>query len=246
MLSIIVPTLNEEKYLPLLFEQIKKQDYRDYEVVVADAGSTDKTLEIVREYGHRLVPGGTVAQGRNRGAKAAKGELLLFMDADNIYLPGDFFSLLVKEFEEKRCDIATFPMYIDGNKVDKVVFKVYNWWVKSFQRFKAYASNSMIVKKGVFEKIGGFDETIRLAEDHDFARRAAKVGKFRFIEIDPVLASSRRMDKEGRIKIYSKYILAAIYMETFGPIRSDLFRYWKDDSQSKRPEKLTVARKENK
>jgi len=234
MLSIIIPTLNEEKYLPLLLDQIKKQDFLDYEVIIADAGSIDKTLEIIKHYGHKVVPGGKVAKGRNNGVRATKGDLLLFMDADNIYLPDDFLSTLVKEFKSKNCDIATFPMYVDGNRMDKLVYKMYNWWVKSLQSIKAYASNSLIVKKEVFEKVGGFDENVKLAEDHDFARRAAKVGKFRFIEIDPVLASARRIKKEGRIKIYSKYILAAIYMETFGPIKTDIFHYWKSDTLKKK------------
>jgi glycosyltransferase involved in cell wall biosynthesis len=246
MLSIIVPTLNEEKYLPLLFRQLKKQDFSDYEVIVADAGSTDRTREIVESFNHRIVKGGNVSQGRNSGAKAAKGDLLLFMDADNIYLPDDFLSTLIKEFKNKKCDIASFPVYADGNRVDKVAFKVYNWWVKSFQRFKAFASNSLIVKKEVFERVGGFDESIKLAEDHEFARRAAKVGKFRFIEIDPVLVSARRMEKEGRLKIYSKYLLAAIYMEAFGPIKTDLFGYWKDNSKKKHSDNLKTTYKERK
>lgn len=244
MLSIIIPTLNEEKYLPLVLEQIKKQDFSDYEVIIADAGSTDGTLKIVKEYGHRKVKGGTVARGRNQGARAARGELLLFIDADNIYLPDDFLGQLVFQFNEKKCDIATFPLYIDGNRMDKLAFEVYNWWVKKIQRFKAYATNSMIVKKSVFDRIGGFDEAITLAEDHDFARRAAKIGRFRYIELDPILVSARRMEKEGRIRIYSKYILAAIYMEAFGPIKKDIFRYWKKDKLSGRTDKVLAGKKE--
>ena len=245
MLSIIIPTLNEEKYLPLLLEHIKKQDFSDYEVIVADAGSKDQTVQIVKEYKHRVVKGGSVAYGRNQGAKAARGELLLFIDADNIYLPDDFLSELVGEFKKKNCDIATFPLYIDGNRMDKMAFKVYNWWAKKLQRFKAYATNSMIVKKEVFDRVGGFDESITLAEDHDFARRASKIGKFRYIEIDPILVSARRMEKEGRIRLYSKYILAEIYMETFGPIKKDIFRYWKKNKQNEpgNTDKVAVSKK---
>lgn len=227
MLSIIIPTLNEEKYLPLLLEQIRKQDFSDYEVIVADAGSSDKTVKIAKDYKCRVVKGGTVAYGRNQGARSARGQLLLFIDADNIYLPDDFLSELISQFKEKKCDIASFPLYIDGNRMDKVAYKVYNWWAKKLQNFKAYATNSMIVKKEVFDKAGGFDESITIGEDHDLARRASKIGKFRYIEIDPILVSARRMEKEGRIRIYSKYILAEIYMEAVGPIKKDIFRYWK-------------------
>lgn len=70
MLSIIVPALNEEKYLPILLSQIKKQNFNsDSEIIVADAGSKDKTVEIARNYGCKIIPGGLPARGRNEGAK---------------------------------------------------------------------------------------------------------------------------------------------------------------------------------
>ncbi len=78
MLSIIIPTLNEENYLPLLLESIKKQNFNDYEIIVADAGSTDKTLEIAKNYGCITMAGGLPAKGKNEGAGMAKGDLLFF------------------------------------------------------------------------------------------------------------------------------------------------------------------------
>ena len=51
ILSIIIPTYNEEEYLPLLLESIKQQDFRDYEIIVADANSKDNTVKIAEEYG---------------------------------------------------------------------------------------------------------------------------------------------------------------------------------------------------
>ena len=77
-ISIIIPTLNEARFLPKLLESIKKQTFTDYEVIVADAGSKDKTLEIAKKYGARIVKGGFPAEGRNAGARAAKGDFLFF------------------------------------------------------------------------------------------------------------------------------------------------------------------------
>ena len=77
--SIIIPTYNEEEYLPVLLESIKKQDFDDYEVIVADANSTDRTREIAEEYGCIVVDGGLPGVGRNNGARVAKGEYLLFL-----------------------------------------------------------------------------------------------------------------------------------------------------------------------
>ena len=225
MLSIIVPTLNEENYLPLLLESIKKQDFNNYEIIVADAGSKDKTVEIARKYGCQIAIGGLPAKGRNEGAKIAKGDTFLFLDADNIYLFPGFLSNLLGDFKERNLKVAAFPIYPSGNKFDKLAFGIYNRFAKSTQNFLPHSTNSNLVKREIFEKIGGFDEEIKMAEDHDFARRASKVGKFGFIKTEPVLTSVRRFEREGRFKTYLKYLLAGAHMIFLGPIKSDIFKY---------------------
>ena len=226
MLSIIIPTLNEEKYLPLLLKEIKKQNFDGgYEIIVADAGSEDKTVKIAKSFGCKVIPGGMPARGRNEGAKIAQGDIFLFMDADNIYLPENFFKSLLEEFEKKNLDVASFPIYPQGNGIDKLFYGLYNWWVKSAQKFSVWATNSVLVRKEIFEKNNGFDEEIKIAEDHDFAKRAARVGKFGFIRTEPVLTSTRRFRRDGRLKTYSKYLLAGAYILFFGPIKKDIFKY---------------------
>lgn len=225
MLSIIIPTLNEEKYLPILLSQIKKQKFSDYEIIVADAGSKDKTVEIAKSFGCIITKGGNPAKGRNEGAKIAKGEILLFMDADNLYLPDNFLEKLISEFKKRNLGVATFPIYPKGNWFDKLAYGIYNFWVKLTQKFTAYATNSVLVRKDVFEKIGGFNEEIKIGEDHYFAKMASKISKFGFIETEPVLTSTRRFEREGRLKTYLKYFLAGLYMFFFGPVKSDIFKY---------------------
>ncbi len=91
-LSIIIPTFNEESYLPHLLESIKRQDFSDYEVIVADAGSKDSTRDIAQEWGCKVVEGGLPSVGRNRGTEAASGEYLLFFDSD-VFLTRDYLEL---------------------------------------------------------------------------------------------------------------------------------------------------------
>ena len=86
-LSIIIPCKNEERYLGKLFTSLQKQRLpRNVEIIVADAGSTDKTLLIINAYSHvlpiRTVAGGLPSVGRNKGAEAATGDVFLFLDAD--------------------------------------------------------------------------------------------------------------------------------------------------------------------
>ena len=228
MLSIIIPTLNEEKYLPLLLKSIKKQSFKDYEMIVADAGSEDKTIKIAEDYGCKIIKGGLPAKGRNEGAKAAKEDLLLFLDADMI-LPFDFLSDALEKFSKKKLDIATFPIMFYGEeakKLNKFLSKFYNTLVKTTQKFLPYALGGVIlVKKKTHQLINGFDEEIKLAEDHIYARKAKKIGKFALLETEFVLTSDRRFKKDGRLKTCSKFVLADFYINYFGPIKSDIFKY---------------------
>ena len=109
MISIITPTLNEEEFLPKLLKSIKKQKFKDYEIIVADAGSVDKTRKIAKKLGSGVVKGGLPAVGRNEGAKAAKGELLLFLDAD-VILPEKFLEKAIREFEKRNLDVASIQL----------------------------------------------------------------------------------------------------------------------------------------
>jgi len=227
MISIIIPTLNEEKYLLLLLKEIKKQTFKDFEIIIADGGSVDRTVEIAENFACRIifVSNTSPAKGRNEGAKIAKGDIFLFLDADNLYLPGDFFKKLSEEFKKRNLGVASFPIYPKGNRFDKFAYFLYNFWAKLTQRFLAYATNAVLVKKEIHQKIGGFDGKIKIGEDHDYARRAKRFGKFGFIETKPVLTSIRRFERDGRFKTYLKYILAGIHMLFLGPVKSDIFKY---------------------
>ena len=88
-LSCIIISYNEEKYLPTLLNSLRMQTFQNFEIIVADNNSTDKTREIAESYGCKVVKGGTWSTGRNRGAKHAKGKYLLFMDSD-CYIPKNF------------------------------------------------------------------------------------------------------------------------------------------------------------
>ncbi|PIS39324.1 MAG: hypothetical protein COT33_02565 [Candidatus Nealsonbacteria bacterium CG08_land_8_20_14_0_20_38_20] len=229
MISIIIPTLNEEKLLPLLLSQIRKQGFSDLEIIIADAGSKDKTIELAENFGCKIAKGGLPAKGRNEGAKIAQGDIFLFMDADNFYLPENFLNKLIGEFKKRNLDVASFTICPDGNWFDKLAYGVYNGWVKAIQNFLAYATNAVLVKRELFEKIRGFDEEIKIGEDHDLAKRASKIGKFGFIKTKPVLTSTRRFEREGRLRTYSKYILAGIYMAFLGPVKKNIFKYHFND-----------------
>jgi len=106
MISIVIPTFNEEKYLPNLLHCLDRQTFQDFAFVVADADSQDATREIATHHGCRVMRGETIALGRNAGARQARGEYLLFLDADVTVKPSFLAELLDKAYK-KRLEVAS-------------------------------------------------------------------------------------------------------------------------------------------
>lgn len=242
MLSIIIPTLNEQDYLPLTLTEIKNQDFDDYEIIVADSNSQDDTVKVVRSFGCKLTQGGLPAKGRNQGAEIASGELFLFIDADAVTLPVGFFNKLIEKFKSRNLDVASFPIYPQGKIIDKIFYWLYNLWAKLSQSFLPHATNVILVKKEIHQVIGGFDERVKFAEDHDYVRRAKRYGRFGFIDISPVLVSARRFEKDGRLVTYLRYVLAGLWVLLFGSIKSDIFQYRFDHSLKIKNKMRTMPR----
>jgi len=225
-LSIIIPSLNEEECLPALFESIKKQKFSDYELIVADAGSQDKTVKIAKKYGVKVVAGGLPGPGKNNGAKAAKGELLFFLDADCI-LSENLLEKGLNEFERRKLKIATFLMMSQKkNRIFHFLLNLfYNWPILFLERFLPHAAMGILIERKLFEKIKGFDKTIKIAEDHDLARRAEKLGKYGILRSARLFISDRRFEQDGWIRTYLKYFLCELHIIFLGPIRHDVIKY---------------------
>ena len=108
MLSIIIPTLNEEKNLSLLLSSLKEEK-GDWEIIIADAGSTDKTLKVAEDFGCIITEGGLPAEGRNKGALKARGDIFLFLDAD-LKLSPRFAKNSLEEFKARNLAVASFAL----------------------------------------------------------------------------------------------------------------------------------------
>lgn len=225
-MSIIIPTFNEEKYLPLLLRSIKKQSFSDYEIIVADAGSGDRTVDIAKKHNCRVVAGGLPAKGRNKGARAAKGDILLFLDAD-VILPKNFFRRAISESNAKKINFGAFALLpYPKNKISYFFFNnFYNKQTAFFEKFSPHAAMAILVKKETFEKLNGYDETIKLAEDHDLAKRAKKIAKFEFLKSTKVFISDRRFKTDGWPNTIAKYVFCELHMALFGPIKYDILKY---------------------
>ena len=161
MISVIVPTLQEARYLPQLLSSLARQTTKDYLVIVADDGSTDGTQEIAIRAGCKLIVNDHIREypSRNFGAKLADGETILFTGAD-VVLPSDALERISKVMQRENLDglyLPTFPY--DGPAWSKLEFSV--WYALTFLWFKltgeANASCAFFaIKRKVFEESGGF------------------------------------------------------------------------------------------
>lgn len=227
MFSVVIITKNEETYVPLLLESIRTQTLQPNEVIIADAGSTDRTREIATSYGCRVVEGGLPSTGRNRGADAASGSHLLFLDADVELRDPRFLEQAWKEIQDRNLDFATCDVEpISDRPLDHVVHGFYNHYVRLVKPVIKHAPGFCIfARKHTHDAIGGFDETIRFCEDHDYIRRGCHSGTFDYLERVKIPVSVRRLDRDGRLTIAVKYTLGELHLLTLGPVKHDLFRY---------------------
>lgn len=225
-LSIVIPTLNEENYLPKLLNSIQNQTMGPSQIIVVDAYSQDKTREIAKSYGCKVVNGGLPAAARNRGAKVASQPIIIFLDADVVLHP-KFLEKTVAEMIERELDITScFITPRSTLKIDRLLHKFINQYFKFTQKFLPHVNGFCIfVKKNLHQAIGGFDETLFMAEDNDYVKRAVKVGKFGYLKSYKIPVSVRRLSEEGRIKVALKYVAIEFHLLFLGKVKRRLFNY---------------------
>ena len=206
-ISIIIPTYNEEEYLPKLLESIKSQDFTDYEIIVADAQSNDNTREIAKEYGCIVVEGGLPGPGRNKGAEVAKGEILLFLDSD-LELTENYLANVIEEFEAEELGIAITQMTpLSEKKRDKYLHDLANWFMIAVENIKPHGAGcyGIISKRELHEEVNGFDENLTFGEDTDYIERVAEISEFKVLRNAKIGVSTRRLEEEGLYTLLKQY-----------------------------------------
>jgi hypothetical protein len=192
ILSIIIPTLNEEKTLGKTLSSIPVVP--SLEVIVVDGGSLDRTCEVVRtrtSHVYTTLPGR--ARQMNFGAQKAQGETLLFLHADSL-LPEGGFEAILRALAEPRVIGGAFYLGVNasgwGYRIITFGTNLRSRWFKL-----PYGDQGIFIKKDIFERIGGYPE-ISLMEDIALVQRMKKEGAISILP-QSMLTSPRRWEKEG-------------------------------------------------
>lgn len=219
MISIIIPTLNEEKVIEKTLKSLREYQ-GDYEIIVSDGKSTDKTVEIARKYADQVVvyegtARQTIGMGRNLGAYVAKGDYLLFLDAD-ITIPelnGTIKRAL--SFFEKNKKLYGLTVFLKVNPTeatfaDNFFFGLVNWIYyiqNSIFHYGVSGGDFQMFRSDIFKNVGGYNEKLVAAEDCDLFRRFSKIGETRAEPSVVAYLTARRIHKVGWLPLLWKWHL---------------------------------------
>jgi glycosyltransferase involved in cell wall biosynthesis len=238
--SIIIPALNEEKAIPHLLHSIEKQTNSDFEVIIVDGGSQDKTPEIAREFASRLNEkqislhfvrndAKHIGQQRNKGAEIAKGNYLVCLDADTQIAPNFLEKIQTYVLSHPNEKIMTTTFVADSDKLfDKITTATMNFSIKRSRsdNWPFFLGFDMVFNHEAFKKIGGFNPYLKISEDRELAHRfRLKHEKIGYIHDALLTLSLRRHREEGWFKVTWDLLRSVIDLQLTGKINDSLFDY---------------------
>lgn len=233
-LSVVIPALNEEKYIPRLLKDLANQSEKDFEVIVVDGNSEDQTAEkavaFQNECTLKLIVSKkrNLSYQRNLGAKHADGLYVIFIDADT-RINKQFIKKLKINAESTK-HLLYLPLHVPEKPTyqGKLLYQVWSFFVEaSHLTDKPYSYGpTAMINREFFYFIGGYDENVFVYEDHEIVQRIRKVGVHaKLLPKDTVRFSLRRFKKEGRLAVLSKYLLASMQMLAKGKVDEQTFSY---------------------
>lgn len=238
-ISVVIPAFNEQEYLGKTLEAVLAQNYPDFEVIVVNNASTDKTEIVAKSFSKVKVVTETnkgLLFARERGRKEAAGEIIANLDADCLPAP-DWLSKAAHYFANPEIIAVTGPYdYYDAGSAfrkfsfatQRDIYRLVNNMMDTLHTGGILIGGNNLIRASALEAAGGYNTSIQFyGEDTDTARRISKLGKIFFSKEHIVKTSARRFKAEGTMKISAFYlyhflkvgVLPAIGMEKL--IQSD-------------------------
>lgn len=230
-MSVVIITLNEEKNIGNLLDDLVAQQYKNFEVLVVDSNSDDSTVSIAQSYQDKLDLRTIVMSqrghslGRNTGAENAKYERIVFFDADVRIVP-DFLGNALNALIKRRLLVGAGRMKSSGtSRLNRIGVSLFDLGMVATQyTFPTCTGACIFSTKFVHQMLGGFDTKITLCEDCDYVNRASKTVKFRML---PVFFefNTRRLDQDGIFKMGYTYLKANVLRMYRGELRNNEIHY---------------------
>lgn len=237
-ISIVVPVLQEEKLLEHTLACFPAAFRREHglELIVSDGGSTDASIDIATRMAdvvvrHTEARKQTIAEGRNAGAKVARGEVIVFINGDTYPADTDVFIATIEDFRVRRgryrrasalaCAVD-FPVE-ERTTADEIFHTFYNSYVRllNWCRIGAGRGECQIVRKDVFERVRGYRPSLAAGEDFDLFARISRIARVRFASEIVVIESPRRFRKFGYLRVLWWWTLNALSVMFTGHSSSD-------------------------
>jgi glycosyltransferase involved in cell wall biosynthesis len=203
-LTIVIPAKNEVQMLPRLLGSLARQDYEgmaETRVIVADAGSTDGTVEVAQSFRDRLwvevIEGGLPSVGRNAGARLATTPYVLFLDADVELPEPTLLRRALWRMRRRKLHLATTSIGCrEGGFFDNALYAGNNFMQHIGSFLKPFATGMfMLFDREAFWRLGGFNERALFAEDYLLSKGVART-RFRIVR-GKILTTNRRFQKLG-------------------------------------------------
>ena len=224
-ISVVIPAHNEARYLERTLESLQRQNHHWFEVIVVANGCTDATVDVARGRCHRLIVLSQKSLGvaRNLGARMAKGEILLFLDADTALEPMALRRIAEEFAPGFAC--GTIRGVPDNSKLR---YRAFYFFKNTVHRLLLHSGSSGVIlcRRADFLKAGGFDEGLEVRENSQLMRRLLRHGRYFYLGDVAATTSMRRFENRGFgrvawlwLKLWAQSMLGDLHQRRYEPVR---------------------------
>ncbi len=216
MISIVIPTLNEEQNLKKLLPYLDQvQSGLISEIIISDGDSSDNTIDVASNFDCMICH--CSKKGRayqmNEGAKLAKGSVLFFLHADT-FPPPNFDQTIYKAWGH-GAGAGSFQLEFDDASW---LLSLYSWFTRFKSTLVRFGDQGLFVDPELFRAVGGFDESLVVMEDQEIVRRMKKVSRFQVID-KTVVTSAEKYRRIGIVKL--QFIFSIIFLMYYAGARQE-------------------------